>query len=576
MKKKIFRLFALALCLALLLCSAVAALLFDQSKLEQAQDDLLRLTKVTAFSWDGQPVSSPDEMTEMLGRAGGGLRFTLIGPDGAVLADSWADASQMENHADREEILAARAAGEGTALRPSESVGKRLLYAAVRLDSGAYLRVSKEVPGLIYNFAPALAAALAAAAVSFLAALLLARRFADSLTSPLVALSDSLKLVKDGSATLDPSEYPYQELQDMAADINHLSGEVGRSLQKLEREKSRIDYILSSMSEGFLLLDEEENILLCNDSAKSFLGAKGALAGKSVLFATRNTAFLQALSAAKKTGGTQLVDLSYAQGTAEATVSLVKSAGTGYEGGLVILITDVTSARSAQQARQEFFSGASHELKTPITSIRGFAELLAAGGTDETQQKDFSARILKEADRMSALIGDIILISRLESGEVVFERENLDLGEVARVCCAEMQEMARQHGVTLNCSCVSAPYSASRREMRDLINNLLSNAVQYNRKGGSAALSLTRGPQGLVLQVSNTGDPIPPEHQSRIFERFYRVDKSRSKALGGTGLGLAIVKHIASRYSAAVKVESTAEEGTVFTVTFPPQNVENL
>lgn len=575
MKKKIFRQFALALCLALLLCGVVAAVLFDQSKLSQSRDELLRLTQVMALSYEkgGQ---APAQAVQTLGRASGGLRITFINADGRVTADNWADAGDMESHAGREELLAARAAGVGTALRPSESVGKRLLYAVTRLPDGSYLRVSKELPGLLYNFAPALAAALAAAAVSFLAALLLARRFSDSLTSPLVALSDSLKLVKDGSATLTPADYPYQELQDMAADINHLSGEVGRSLQRLEREKSRIDYILSSMSEGFLLLDEDENILLCNQSAKSFLNAQDGLKGKSVLFATRNTGFLQALSAAKKTGCSQLVDLPFANGTAEAAVSLVKSAGTGYEGGLVVLISDVTAARCAQQARQEFFSGASHELKTPITSIRGFAELLAAGGMDERQQKDFSGRILKEADRMGALISDIILISRLESGEVVFERENLDMGEVARTCCAGMEEMARQYAVTLLCRCAAAPYSASAREMRDLINNLLSNAIQYNRPGGSVTLTLTREPQGFVLTVHNTGEPIPPAHQSRIFERFYRVDKSRSKSLGGTGLGLAIVKHIASRYAADITLESTAEKGTSFIVVFPPQNVENL
>ena len=223
-----------------------------------------------------------------------------------------------------------------------------------------------------------------------------------------------------------------------------------------------------------------------------------------------------------------------------------------------------------EKMRQEFTANVSHELKTPITSIKGFAELLCSGAElSEEKRREFAGRILKEAGTMQNLIGDIIMISRLEAGDITFEREVLDLADILRECCADIKPLADQSGITVTCMAQQAGISASRREMQELAGNLIQNAVRYNGEGGYVDVKLTNGPDGILLSVHNTGSYIEPQYQQRVFERFYRIDKGRSKAMGGTGLGLAIVKHVASHYGAELGLISTPQEGTTFTVRFP-------
>ena len=242
------------------------------------------------------------------------------------------------------------------------------------------------------------------------------------------------------------------------------------------------------------------------------------------------------------------------------------------DGGAIIIISDVTAQRNAAKMRQDFFESASHELKTPITSIKGFAELLCSdmplGGN---KQEAISKRILKETMRMSSLISDIIMISRLESGDITFEREVLDLAAVVSECCSDAAEFARSSKVSISCTTQPCVLSASHREMSELAGNLITNAVKYNRQGGRVEVNLTNENGAPCLRVFNTGEPIAPEYAQRIFERFYRIDKGRSKAAGGTGLGLAIVKHIATNYGASVTV-TAAPDGNTFTVLFPVQD----
>ena len=232
----------------------------------------------------------------------------------------------------------------------------------------------------------------------------------------------------------------------------------------------------------------------------------------------------------------------------------------------------LSKLKAVDQSRQEFVSNVSHELKTPITSIKGFAELLCSdmplGGN---KQEAISKRILKETMRMSSLISDIIMISRLESGDITFEREVLDLAAVVSECCSDAAEFARSSKVSISCTTQPCVLSASHREMSELAGNLITNAVKYNRQGGRVEVNLTNENGAPCLRVFNTGEPIAPEYAQRIFERFYRIDKGRSKAAGGTGLGLAIVKHIATNYGASVTV-TAAPDGNTFTVLFPVQD----
>ena len=574
MKKKIIKSMAAVLSLGLLLCTLIASLVFEAQFTQRAKQDMQRL--VASAAMEAELLGGRDEATaRRISDAAGGLRVTFVDAGGLVTGDSAVDAGTMENHADREEIETARTAKYGVSVRSSVTTGRNMLYVATRLSDGGFLRLADTYPSALAGFVGFLPALLVAAAVAFAITLVLADRFAKSITGPIEELSDSLKLVRSGGTTLQPDRYQYEELQDMAADINQLSAEVDENLASLKKERARIDYVLDNMSEGLILLDAEETILTINRAACGFLGCDKSVTGKNIIYATRYIAFVGAVDEAVQGAKTARVEMPLPSGAlVEAVVSPVAQCQ-GQEAlaeAAIAVLSDVTIRKNAVKMRQEFFSNASHELKTPITSISGFAELLCGPAElPEQKRREFAHRILKEAGTMENLISDIIMISRLEAGDITFEREILDLVEVVRECCADAKPLAAQQGVKISCAAERAVLSASRKEMQELAGNLIQNAVRYNGEGGRVEVTLSSRPEGIVLSVHNSGGYIEPRYRQRIFERFYRIDKGRSKAMGGTGLGLAIVKHVAGQYGAEISLASTPEEGTTFTVTFPPQ-----
>ena len=550
MKKSILKSTALVLCAGLVCCLLLTAAIFDAKTTQQTETQLRSLATALGSAYDAN--GDADAQASQFSRQIGGLRVTVIAKDGTVLGDSAADYKTMENHAGREELKAAEGAGVGISVRPSETLGTRLMYAAVRTQGGEYIRVAMQYNGFLRDLVSLLPALLGAGLVAFAVAAFVATRVAKTVTDPISDFTESLKNVQEGGARLEPEKYPYEELQAMAGDINRMSEEIARNMRRLEREKAKIDYILDNMNEGFVLLDTDQNIL----------------------HATRNIPLIDGVAAVLKKGGHVAVDMPLPdKRKGEVNISRVKPEDTGaIDGGAIIIISDVTAQRNAAKMRQDFFESASHELKTPITSIKGFAELLCSdmplGGN---KQEAISKRILKETMRMSSLISDIIMISRLESGDITFEREVLDLAAVVSECCSDAAEFARSSKVSISCTTQPCVLSASHREMSELAGNLITNAVKYNRQGGRVEVNLTNENGAPCLRVFNTGEPIAPEYAQRIFERFYRIDKGRSKAAGGTGLGLAIVKHIATNYGASVTV-TAAPDGNTFTVLFPVQD----
>ena len=572
MKNKIVRSMVLVLLLGLVLCTVIAAFVFENKFTDRAKEDMQRIVSSVALSAE-QTGGRDTETAKLLSESTGGLRVTFIAEDGTVTGDSSADSETMENHAARAEIVGAAAAKYGVSVRRSATTGKNMMYVATRLSEGGFVRVSGDYPSALAGFVSFLPAALIGAIAAFLIALVLAGRLSLSISQPIEELSSSLKLVRSGEAKLDPASYRYDELQEMAADINQLSAEVDENFRKLQSERARIDYVLDNMSEGLILLDAQEEVLTINRAACGFLGCDKAVTGRNIIYATRQMEFIDAVDAAVKQAKAGRVELETSSGlVVEAIISpVVRPEGEEpMAEAAIVVLSDVTIHRNAVRMRQEFFSNASHELKTPITSIRGFAELLCSGNAlSEEKRREFAGRILKEAGTMQNLIGDIIMISRLEAGDIVFEKEVLDLADVVRECCNDVKPLADQHGITVTCMADSAVFSASRREMQELAGNLIQNAVRYNGEGGYVDVKLESSPDAILLSVHNTGSYIEPQYQQRVFERFYRIDKGRSKAMGGTGLGLAIVKHVAGRYHAEVGLTSTPQDGTTFTVRFP-------
>lgn len=573
MKKRIMKSTALVLGLGLLVCTLIASMVFEARVTDRTRVDMKKLASSIAQQAQLTDGRTPEDAARLSGGAGG-VRVTFVDAQGNVTGDSAVQADTMENHATREEILQAAGGGIGVAVRRSATTGLNMMYVAVKLADGTFVRVSDSYPSFAAGLVGFLPAVLIAALVAFLIALVLADRLAKSISGPIEELSDSLKLVKSGGARLDPTAYQYDELQDMAADINQISSEVDTTLGTLTRERSRIDYILDNMDEGLILLGGEQEIILINRAACAFLGCDKAVTGKNIVYATRQMPFLDGVEGAVRHGKTARVELPLSGGALiEAAISPITGpeSGAGMAETAIAVLSDITIRRNAVKMRQEFFSNASHELKTPITSIGGFAELLCnSTQLTEAQKEEFARRILKETGRMQNLINDIIMISRLEAGDIVFSREVLDLAEVVRNVAADAKPMAEQRGITMTCMAQQSILSASHREMQELVGNLVQNAVRYSEEGGFVDIELSAGQEGTVLKVHNTGSYIEPRYRERIFERFYRIDKGRSKAMGGTGLGLAIVKHVAGQYHAMVEVQSDPDTGTTFIVTFPP------
>ncbi len=498
-----------------------------------------------------------------------GVRVTIIDSTGTVVGDSEAQWRNMENHADREEIVEAASNGEAVAIRVSHTVGGTMMYAAVQTENGDFIRLSQTYGGLKENILTILPGMLLAILLTLLVVGMVSARLVNNITGPLAAMSMSMNRVKDGTAMLDAESYPYEELRYMAEKINLIAADVSTSIQKLQAEKERVDFLLNNMGEGVVLLDKEQNILQINDSACTILGCdKNDVQGSYLLSLISNTSVLEAAKNAGQ-GQSQQSEFECNGRIYQVNCAPVQE-HTDWEQGLILTMTDVTETMRSAQMRQEFFSNASHELKTPITSIKGSAELLGSAlPMDEATRCELLDSIGRESDRLNTLIGDIIMLSRIESSQAEIEREEIDLYQIVASCVSEAASMARQNGVTIRTDMEQAVMVASRPLLYQLVNNLISNATKYNCQNGQVDVTLRKHEDSVVLSVRNDGEPIPKESQSRVFERFYRVDKGRSRAVGGTGLGLSIVKHTVDAMGGTVTLTSSREEGTRFTVQLP-------
>lgn len=571
MKKSVLRGFSLILAVSLLLCGVFAALIFDTRLTETKKEDLLQLVAVMADSFD--PAADHNAEAARLSRLAGGIRVTVIALDGTVTGDSEVDYTTLENHGDRTEVQEAASAGSTVVARRSSTLGSRQLYAVQKTDSGYYIRLADEYGGLGLDLVSFIPAILTAAVAALVFALFFARKFTDSITGPIIAMNRSLDGVMDGTATLDAAAYPYAELQDMAEKINILAADVSRHIAQLQAEKDKIDYLMDHMVEGFVLLDQYGRVLIINNSACAWLGcSKQNAAGKELLYVTRNLRLREAAHEALDHGENRRLDLEIDGKIVDLQCNAVGENSGDITGGVILILSDVTEARNAVQMRRDFFTNASHELKTPITSIRGSAELLCSDiPIPEEQRQELLRRMGLETERMCTLINDIIMINRLESGDIPGDKSLVDFGAVVLECCGEIAPMAGQNELQVNHQIASIPMYASSRSLHEMAGNLLVNAVKYNTPGGSVDVSLVREGDTAVLSVRNDGDPIPVRQQARVFERFYRVDRGRSRTVGGTGLGLSIVKHVVDAMDGTIELSSTSRDGTRFTVRLPIQ-----
>ena len=567
MKKTLMAGFVLILALTLVISGALNAFVFDKELISDTQQQLLSYASLIAMEFS--PEKDANTQAKDFANSVQSVRITIIAADGTVLGDSQADYKVMENHLDRSEIIQAGFAGHGSSVRNSETIGKKLVYSAVKTSDGYYIRATKEVAGVLEGLKSIVPAMILVIFIALLMAALITHRFSKGFITPIAEMNESLISIKDGGKQLNPKDYRYAELEDMAIKINALSSHLSEYIGNIQLEKDKLNYILDNVSEGFILLDGKKNVLLINNAACDYLNCSKNSVGENILYSTRNFDFIRCAEKAVADKKQLKLDLQIA-GKIIENVFTYAGEENRFSAALIITMSDVTESRNAVKIRREFFSNASHELKTPITSIKGSAELLCSDlPILENQRNELLSRIGLESERMNLLINDIIMISRMESGDLSGERENIDIASVINESVSELKPLIEQENLAINLDLHPALVFADKKDIRGLVSNLLVNAVKYNRQGGAVDVSLSSTGDQAVLKIRNDGEPIPPEQQRRVFERFYRIDSGRSKAVGGTGLGLSIVKHVVDTLGGAVTLESSAENGTCFTVRLP-------
>lgn len=476
-------------------------------------------------------------------------RITLISPDGTVLYDSVARADAMENHLSREEVAQALREGTGKSSHYSSTVLKKNLYYALRLDDGNVLRLSREQSSLgamLLNMAWPIAATVAGL---LLLAAGLSVRLARQITQPINAISPD-----------DPQDV-YPELQPLTQRLRQQRETIRNQMDELSRRMREFSAMTENMSEGFLLIDLRGHVLTENHSASMLLPTDADNIAKC--------SQRELCQAAQQALTGQRCERLLQQG--ERTLSVIASPvlESGQVTGAVVLTLDVTEREQREKLRREFSANVSHELKTPLTSISGFAELMSQGLVPPDKVREFSLDIQKECTRLTNLVEDIIDLSRLEEGGGDMTWEDIDLYMLCDDVLQSMEPVAKRQAVTLRLAGESLQVRGVYQVLREMIYNLCDNAIKYNRSGGSVTVTVARSAGRASVAVADTGIGIPYEDQSRVFERFYRVDKSHSRAIGGTGLGLSIVKHAAALHGAEIKLQSQPEDGTVITVLFP-------
>ena len=475
-------------------------------------------------------------------------RITLIDRDGTVIADTSADEKELDNHKDREEVKEAFKSGSGSSVRYSDTLMKKTIYYATLLKNGTVLRVSTTQDSVIIILLGLMYPIILVIVIVLLLTLYLSHRVSKSIINPLNNLD------------LDNPEnnVTYEELTPLLKKVASQKRKIDEQLKQAEQKQEEFRLITENMAEGFLVIDHQTNLLTYNSAALKLLDITEVQKG-SVLAVNRTKGFrdvVHKVLTGEHTENTINIDDKHYDLIANPVYDENKVIGA------VIVILDVTESVDRETLRSEFTSNVSHELKTPLTSISGFAEMMMSGDTNKETVMDFSKTIYDEAQRLISLVGDIIKISELDERTTEFEQEIVDLAELSNQVAERLKPAADSKNITINVLGGVSKITGVKKILDEMISNLVDNAIKYNKDNGTVDIIVTNTENAAELIVRDTGIGIPQSEQSRVFERFYCVDKSHSKNIGGTGLGLSIVKHGAMYHNAQVSLESILDKGT--------------
>jgi two-component system phosphate regulon sensor histidine kinase PhoR len=506
-------------------------------------------------------------------------RVTIVAPDGRVVADSALSGEALlsiDNHGGRPEVREAFASGFASVIRHSATVRDDLIYAAVAVRREGRLlgaaRVARSLSGLeaqVRSFRGAVGVSLL---LAFLLTALLSAPLSAPLAGPLREIMEAARRFARGDLGARIKAARGDELGELARILNQSAGALQERLSENARERARTEAILLAMDDGLLAVDHRGHVVLANAALRRILDADHPV-GRHYLETIRQVEVGEVVERVLSSGERSSVEVELLQLRRVFSLTAVPFPGeAGTPHGAVLTFHDVTERRRADRVRRDFVANASHELRTPLTSIRGFVEALEDGALGEPENASrFLGKIRTHADRMAALVEDLLELSRLEAGERAPVWEEVSPAQIAEDVVASLSGLAGRKDIALSHAAAGSPTVASDAErLRRMLESLVDNAIKYAAGGGRVEVRSAAGPQaGAVLEVEDDGPGIPPEHLPRIFERFYRVDKARSRELGGTGLGLAIVKHLAESVGATVTVRSEPGQGTCFTIAIP-------
>ncbi|MEO7822985.1 MAG: ATP-binding protein [Gemmatimonadaceae bacterium] len=560
------RLLLYALAIVAVLIAAVVLIIDRQLHtrvIEQTSDGLAREARLVAVQW-ARP-SASDSLADLAGAALG-HRVTLIATDGTVLGDSEFDGDALralDNHADRPEIEMARRARIGSALRSSVSAGDEELYVAIPAAQG-FVRVSLPTRAIETVFERTRRDVLLAGGTALILSALVAGLFSRSVSRPIVELRDVARQIADGDLSRRPALSAPGEVGDLATALYRLAEQLGARMTALQTDRALLAAVVGSLEEGIVAIDAGGMVVQANDAARRLLGISASLPF-SVDLLPREVSLRQALTAAL--GGRS-------SGPNEITLNertLLLTARPLEHGGGVLALFDLTAIRRLETVRRDFVANVSHELRTPLTVIAGFTETLAEDGVPAEKRREFSAMILASTSRMQRIVDDLLDLSRMESGGWIPNPQLLDAESIVLEALNTVRSHAVAKGVTLSAeiSTRAGELCADRTALRQILSNLLENAIRHTGPGGKVTVATTRVEKGVELTVTDTGTGIPAEHLPRIFERFYRIDSGRARESGGTGLGLAIVRHLAEAHGGSVDARSTPGVGTAISVLLP-------
>ena len=482
-------------------------------------------------------------------------RITLISADGTVIFDNQIDAASLDNHAEREEIKQAMETGSGMSTRYSKTLTEKTVYYALKLSDNNILRVSTDQYTVVTILLGMVQPLLIVLIIAFVLTIILSSRVSKAIIKPINELDLDCPENND----------TYEELTPLLKKISIQKQIITKQLSEAHQKQEEFNLITENMNEGFLVIDKNTNILTYNSAALKLLGVE-------------STELKPVLSVCREKNFRDAVDLVL---SGEKSVNMMERFGRTYRIianpvfendsviGAVIIIIDVTEIEKGDEMRREFTANVSHELKTPLTSISGFAELMKTGLVSEEDTIHFADNIYNEAQRLITLVNDIIKLSKLDEGAGMNNIESVDMGNLAEGICDRLSFVASSNEISIETHCEHSFLEGNRKILEEIIYNLCDNAIKYNKKGGFVRVNVTGSGESTLLSVSDNGIGIPKEAQNRVFERFYRVDKSHSKEIGGTGLGLSIVKHGALYHNAKITLESEPGKGTSITVIFP-------